>query len=105
MLNAVKKMNAHQNKIPIAGFDEVKFEPEVLRSKTSLNPATLKFERHPAPITKRDVFAGEVGSLRRGSEGVSSFGPLIQSFRPRLPRSLKNRAKRLAGESEMESRK
>jgi len=32
-------MNAHKIKIPIVEFDEVKFEPVVLRSKRSLKPA------------------------------------------------------------------
>jgi hypothetical protein len=40
MLNAVKTMNPSQNKIPIVEFDEVKFEPAVLRSKTSFKPVT-----------------------------------------------------------------
>jgi hypothetical protein len=102
MLNAAKKMNAHQNKIPITGFREVKFEPPVLRSKTSLKPATRQLERNLADITRRDLFAGEVGIPRRGSEGVSSLGPRVQSFRPRPLRSPKNSAKRPVGEFEME---
>ena len=86
-------MNSSQNKIPIVEFCEVKFEPAVLGSKTSLKPATRQLERHPADIIKPNVFAGEVGNPRAGSEGVSSLGPLVQSFRPRPPRSLKNSAK------------
>jgi len=105
MLNAVKKMNAHRMKIPIVGFDEVKFEPAVLRSKTSLKPATRQLERHSADITRRNLFANEVGILRRGTEGVRSFGPRVQSFRPRPQRLVKNSAKRPARESELEPRK
>ncbi len=98
-------MNPSQNIIPIVEFDEVKFEPAVLRSKTSFKQVTRQLERHLADIIKRNVFAEEVENPRGGSEGVSSLGPLVQSFRPRPRRSLKNGAKRRAGESEMQARK
>ena len=98
-------MNTSQNKIPFVEFGEVKFVPAVLLLKTGLKPATRQHERHWANITKRNDFAREWKILRAGSEGVSSFGPLVQSFRPRPPRSLKNGAKRPAGESEMEPRR
>src|SRR6267378_7607853 len=105
MLNAVKKMNAHQNKTQITEFAEVKFEPAVLRSKTSLKPLSRQLERHRADITRRDDFARGWKILRAGSEGVRSLGPLVQSLRPRPPGSLKNSAKRPVCESEMQSRK
>ena len=98
-------MNAQKTKIPIVGFDEVKFELAVLRSKRSLKPATLKSEGHSADFIRHEVVGGEVGVSRRGSEGVSSFGPRVQSFRPRPQRSPKNSARRPAGEFEMEPRK
>ena len=98
-------MNTRHNKIPIAEFREVKFVPAVLLLKTDLNPATQQRERQPENITRRNGFAREWKILRAGSEGVSPFGRLCLSFRPRPPRSLKNNAKRLVRESEMESRK
>ena len=73
-------MNTSQNKIPIAEFREVKFVLAVLLLKTDLNPATQQRERRPENITRRDGFAREWRILRAGSEGVSSFGPLVQSF-------------------------
>src|SRR6266496_4095651 len=94
-----KKMNTSRNKIPIVEFGEVKFVPAVLK------PTTWQLERRRAHITRRDGFAREWKILRAGSEGVSPFGRLCLSFRPRPPRSLKNNAKRLVRESEMESRK
>src|SRR6266478_4927183 len=103
MLNAVKTMNPSQNKIPIVEFGEVEFEPTVLRSKTSLKPATRQLVGHPSDATEPDDFARERKILRAGSEGVSSSGPLVQSFRPRPQRSLKNGAKRPADESELQS--
>src|SRR6266446_5076722 len=105
MLNAAKQMNQSQNKIPIVQFGEMKFEPAVLKSKTSLESATRRFERPPAGISKRDVFARDREILRAGSEGVSSFGPLVQSFRPRPPRSLRNSATHQVCESELQPRK
>jgi hypothetical protein len=105
MLNAVKKMNAHQNKIPIVEFDEMKFEPAALKSKTSLESATRRFERHPAGISKHEGFARKWEILRAGSEGVSSFGPLVQSFRPRPPRPLRNSATHPVCESEPQAKK
>src|SRR6266403_31873 len=77
MLNAVKKVNAHQNRILVVEFAEVKFEPAVLSSKTSLKPAA---------ITRHHDFVRESKILRGGSEGLRLFGPLVQSFRPRPPR-------------------
>ena len=100
-----QKMNAHKIKIPIVEFDEVKFEPAVLRSKRSLKPVARQLERHSIDITRRDLFAKEVGIARRGSEGVSSIGPRVQSFRPRPQRSLKKSTKVPAREFEMEPRK
>ncbi len=97
-------MNTSQNKILIVEFGEVKFVPAVLLLKTGLKPTTGQLERHPAIITRRDVFAGESKILRAGSEGVSSFGPLVQTFRPRLPRLPRNSAKRPVCESEMASK-
>jgi hypothetical protein len=96
MLNAVKKMNQNHKKILMVEFGEVKFEPAVLRSKTNLKLTTRRLERH-SQISSSAMFAGEVGILRRSSEGVSLFGPLVQSFRPRPPRSLTSSAKRRAG--------
>jgi hypothetical protein len=101
--NAIKKMNTSQNKIPIVEFGQVKFVLAVLLLKTDLNPATQQRERRPENITRRDGFAREWKILRAGSEGVSSFGPLVQSFRPRSPRLPKNSAKRLLREAEMPS--
>ena len=98
-------MNQSQNKIPIVQFGEMKFEPAVLKSKTSLESATRLFERHPAGISKHEGFARKWEILRAGSEGVSSFGPLVQSFRPCPPRSLTNSEKRPVCESELQSRK
>jgi len=98
-------MNTSHNKIPFVEFGEVKFVPAVLLLKTCLKPTTRQHERHRANITKRNDFAREWKILRAGSEGVSSFGPLVQSFRPRSPRLPKNSAKRLLRESEMQSRK
>ena len=94
-------MNAHKFKILTVEFAEVKFEPAVLRSKKSLKPATRKPEGHPADMIRREVFAREVGVSRRGSEGVSSWGPRVQSFRPRPQRSPKNAVMRPADEFEM----
>ena len=71
-------------------FGEVKFEPTVLRSKISLKRTARELEIHRANITAQAVFSREVENPRGGSEGVSSFGPLVQSFRPRPLRSLKN---------------
>ena len=105
MLSAVKEMNPSQNKIPIVKFGEMKFEPEVLLLETDLKPTARQLEGHSADITRRDDFVRERKIPRAGSEGVSSFGPFVQSFRPCPPRSLKNRAKRPVGESEMEPRK
>src|SRR6266850_1802640 len=93
MLNAAKTMNSSLNKIPIVDSGEVRFVLAVVRSKTSLKPATRQPERHPADIIKRNLFAEEVENPRAGSEGVCSLGPLVQPFRPRPPRSLKNSAK------------
>ncbi len=94
MLNAVKTMNPSQNKIPIVEFGEVKFEPEVLLLGTDLKPTagSLKDPRRVSLGAMTSFRERKI--LRAGSEGVSSFGPLVQSFRPRPPRSLKNRAKR-----------
>jgi len=103
--NASKKMNTSQNKILIFEFGEVKFVPAVLLWKTGLKPTTRQLEKHPVIITRHDVFAGELKILRAGSEGVSSFGSLVQTFRPRPPRLPRNSAKRPVCESEMESRK
>ena len=97
-------MNTSQNKIPIAEFREVKFVPAVLLLKTDLNPATQQSERQPETITGRNGFAREWKILRAGSEGVRLYGPLVQSFRPRPPRLVKNSAKRPVCESEMQSR-
>ena len=105
MLNAAKKMNSSQNKITIVDFREVKFVPAVITSKTSFKPVTRQPGRHPADIIKLNLFAEEVENPRAGSEGVSSLGPLVQSFRPRPPRSLKRAQKRPVRESEVESRK
>jgi hypothetical protein len=85
MLSAVKKMNPGQKKILMVEFAEVKFEPVILKSK-------------------RDDFAGGWRILRAGLEGVRLYGPLVQSFRPRPQRSLKNSPKRAADEPEMQSR-
>ncbi len=98
-------MNPSQNKIPIVEFGEVEFEPEVLLLETDLKPTARQLEGHSADITRRDDFVRERKILRAGSEGVSSFGPLVQSFRPRPQRSLKNGANRPICESEMESRR
>ena len=98
-------MNARQNKIPIAEFREVKFVPTVLLLKTGLKPTIRQREEHPANISRRNAFAREWEILRAGSEGVRLYGPLVQSFQPRPPRSLKNSPKRAADESEMQSRK
>jgi len=98
-------MNPSQNRIPIIESGEVKFVLAVLRSKTSLKPTTRQREGHPANITRRDGFAREWETLRAGSEGVSSFGPPVQSFRPRPRRLPKNSAKHPVCESEMESGK
>jgi hypothetical protein len=105
MLNAVKIMNPSQNKIPIVEFEEVKFEPAILRLKTSSKPAARQRGRPSAAISGRDAFAKEWRILRAGSEGVRLFGPLVQPFRPRPPRSLNDGAKRPAGEPEMRVRK
>jgi len=78
-------MNPSQKQIPIVEFAEVKFEPAVLRSKTSLKPVARQRERHRADIPRRDDFARGWKILRAGSEGVRSLGPLVQSFRPRPP--------------------
>jgi len=94
-------MNQRQITIPMLEFGEVKFEPAVLLLRTGLKPT----ERHRANIIRRDDFVRGWKILRAGSEEVSSFGPLVQSFRPRPPRLPKNSAKRLVCESEMESRK
>ncbi len=98
-------MNPSQNKIPIVEFGEVKFEPTVLRSKTSLKPATRQLVGHPSDATEPDDFARERKILRAGSEGVSSSGPLVHSFQPRPTSLPKNSAKRPVGESEMHARK
>ena len=98
-------MNAKKIKIPIVGFDEVKFELPVFRSKRSLKPATRKNEGRPEDFVEREVVGGEVGIPRRGSEGVCSFGPSVQSFRPRPQRAPKKSALRPAGEFELEPRK
>src|SRR5258705_13961053 len=87
-------MNTSQNKTPIAEFREAKFVPAVLLLKTDLNLATQQSERQPAHITRRNGFAREWKILRAGSEGVNSFGPLVQSLLPRPPRSLGNKARR-----------
>ena len=71
-------MNSSLNKIPIVDSGEVKFVLAVVRSKTSLKPATRQLERHPADIIKRNVFAEEVENPRAGSEGVCSLGPLVE---------------------------
>jgi len=71
-------MNPSQKKKLMVEFAEVKFEPVILKSR-------------------RDDFAWEWKILRAGSEGVRLFGPLVQSFRPRPPRSLTSSAKRRAG--------
>ena len=93
MLNEVKTMNSSQNKIPIVDSGEVKFVLAVVSSKTSLKPATRQLGQHPADIIKLNLFAEEVENPRAGSEGVRSLGPLVQPFRPRPSRSLKNSAK------------
>ena len=98
-------MNAQKIKIPIVEFDEVKFEPAVLSSKKSLKPAARNREGRPADFVRREVVAGEVGIPRRGSEGMSLFGPRVQSFRPRPQRSPKNSTRRSADEFEMEPTK
>jgi len=88
--NAIEKMNTSQKIIPIIEFGEVKFEPEILRSKISLKRTVQELEIHRANITAQAVFSRGVENPRGGSEGVSSFGLLVQSFRPRPLRSLKN---------------
>ena len=98
-------MSTSQKKIPMVEFGEVKFVPAVLLLKTRLKPTTPQREEHPANISRRNAFAREWKILRAGSEGVSSFGPLIQCFRQRPPRLPRNSAKRPVCESEMESRK
>jgi len=80
-------MNTSQNKIPIIEFAEVKFEPAVLASKTSLKATT--WQRVPGCRWF----------------GRSEFVRKARSFRPSPSRSLKNSAKFLVGESEMESKK
>src|SRR5258705_8988 len=97
-------MNTSQNKIPIAEVREVKFVPAVLLLKTDLNPATQQRERQPENITRRNGLAREWKILRAGSEGVRLYGAIVQSFRPRPPRLVKNSAKRPACETEMQSR-
>jgi hypothetical protein len=97
-------MNTSQNKNPIAEFREVKFVPAVLLLKTDLNPAIQQRERQPENITRRNGLAREWKILRAGWEGVHLYGPLVQSFRPRPQRSLKNSPKRAADESELQSR-
>jgi len=103
--NTIKKMNTSRNRIPIVDFGSVKFVPAVLLLKTRLKPTTPQREEHPANISRRNAFAREWKILRAGSEGVSSFRPLIQCFRQRPPRLPRNSAKRPVCESEMESRK
>ena len=98
-------MNPSEKKILMVEFGKVKFEPAVLRSKACLKRTAQQLEIHRANVTVQAVFAREVEDPRGGSEGVRSLGPLVQSFRPRAPRSLKNDAKRRAGESEMQARK
>src|SRR6266404_5145724 len=102
MLRAVNKINPILKKIPMVEFDEVKFEPAILRSKTSSKPAARQLGRHSADILRRDDFAKGLRIPRAGSEGVRLFGPLVQSFRPRPLRSAKNSAKRPARESQMQ---
>src|SRR6266478_551702 len=105
MLIAVKTMSASLKKILLVEFGEVRFEPVILRSKTSLKPTTRQRGRDRANITRHDGFDRELKILRAGSEGLRLFGPLVQSFRPRPQRSLKNGANRPICESEMESRR
>src|SRR6266403_390945 len=102
MLNAVKRMTPSLKKILMVEFDEVKFEPVILRPETSSKPAARQLGRHSADILRRDVLAKGWRILRAGSEGVRLFGPLVQSFRPRPLRSAKNSAKRPARESQMQ---
>jgi hypothetical protein len=98
-------MNTSPNKIPIVPFGEVKFEVAVLRSKIGLESTRQQDETHRPTITRRDVFAREWKIQRAGSEGVSSFGLLVQSFRPCPQGMPKNRATLVVCEPEMESRK
>ncbi len=86
-------------------FGEVKFEPAILRSKTSLKPAARPLEGHPADIARRDDSARKWKILRASAEGVSLLGPLVQSFGPRPLRSLRTGAKRPVRESELHARK
>ena len=95
-------MNPTQKRIPVGEFGEVKFEPAVLVFRTGLK-ATARHRQ--IKMTRRAVFTKDWRIQRAGSEGVRVFGPLVQSFRPRPPGSLKDSAKRWAGESERQARK
>jgi hypothetical protein len=88
-------MNQSEITIPILDFEEAKFEPAILLLKTGLKSA----ERHQPHINRSGKSCGLVRK-----ECVSP-DPLVQSFRPRPPRSLKYGAKRPVGKSEIQSRK
>jgi len=103
--SASKQMNTSQKRIPIFEFGEVKLEPAILRSKTSLKPTTRQRDGHRADIIKRHVFAREWKFLRAGSERVSSFGSLGPIL-PATPATFaEEQRKTPVCEFEMESRK
>jgi len=103
-LNAAKEMNPNQKEIPIAELGEVKFEPAVLRSKTSLKPITRHREGHRADMIQtrfpRLGVEDPAGWFGR-SEFVRTTCPIL----PATPATFaEERRKRHVRKSEMQSR-